>query len=105
MQVEVRGRALRVTKALREYVQRRIDFALDRFWPRVERVTVRLIDSADGRTEGMTCSISASGGGLPPHIVAVRGEDLYSAIDTAAGRLGRQVARTLDRRTTAMRMS
>jgi putative sigma-54 modulation protein len=105
MQIEVRGHALRITKALREYAQRRIDFALDRFRPRVARVTVRLTDSADGHEEGMTCSISASGSGLPPHIISVRGGDLYSAIDIAAGRLGRQVARTLDRRTTSMRMS
>lgn len=105
MQVEVRGRSLSVTGALKEYIQRRVAFALDRFWPQVERVVVRVTGDGDGRGVGMTCSISASGSALPAHIVAARNEDLYAAIDIAAGRLGRQVARTLDRRAILHRAS
>ena len=41
MQVEIRGKGLRVTDVLSTYIQRRLVFALGRFGRRVERVLVR----------------------------------------------------------------
>ena len=44
MQLQVRGRNIELTEALRAHVERRLQFALSRFGQRIGRVLVRLAD-------------------------------------------------------------
>ena len=80
--------------ALRTYVDRRLRFALARFGRRVGEITVRI--RPDGPS-GNHCRISAEV--LPFGEVAIEqaDSDLFTAIDRATSKLGRQFSRELER--------
>lgn len=98
MKLDIRGHHLKVTDALQAYIERQLQFALSRFGARVSHVTVRVTD-LNGPRGGvdkqcrMAAAVPSSG-----HIRAeVIDADLYTAIDRAADRIGRAVARELHR--------
>lgn len=98
MNVEIRSQGFNMSEALERYAERRLGFALRKFAKEIGRVTVRLSDlngprgGADKR-----CQITAS---LPPSpavtLQAVEA-DPYAAIDRAAARLERALARSMGR--------
>ncbi len=94
MKIHIRERNIEVTEDLRAHVERRLGFALGRFGERIGRVVVRFAD-ADGHLD-RRCQIEV---GLRPTIVRVedRDADLFAAVDHAADRLSRSVARALER--------
>jgi ribosome hibernation promoting factor len=96
MKIEVRGRGFRVTQALREHLEKRLRFALDRVAPRVEAVTGVLRD-VNGPRGGVDkhCEMRARLLGAREVRVRERDHDLYRAIARAAGALGRGVVREL----------
>jgi len=101
MKLDIRGRQMQVTPAMRRHTERRLRFALGRFGTRLDRVTVRLFD-VNGPRGGTDkwCRISV---GLPATatVVVEDGDsDLYAAIDRAAERVGRMVGRRVQRRRT-----
>jgi putative sigma-54 modulation protein len=83
-----------LAEAFKFYIERRLRFALGRFGERVGLVTLRI--SGDGPAE-CRCRISADL--LPFGRVEVEESDvdLFSAIDRAAGRVGRLFGRELGR--------
>src|SRR4051794_38020681 len=92
MQLELRIDSADWNKILRAYAERRLKFALARFGERVGRVVVRT------GTKGPlkhSCRISAEI--LPFGHVEVQesDHDFFSAIDRAAGRIGRTFGRKL----------
>ena len=99
MRIHVRSRGFELTNALRAYAERRLLFALSRFGSRLQSVTLRM-DDVNGPRGGADkrCQIVAR---LAPW-GDVRAEeldgDLYAAIDRAADRLDRAVAREMERR-------
>ena len=98
MQVELRVRNSDLVNVLRDYTGRRLRFALSRFGDRVGRVLVS-VSECEGTDEGIvkSCHISAE---LRPFGQVVAREtdpDLYTAIDSAAGRVGRLFASRLGR--------
>lgn len=98
MRVDVRSRDIEVTTTLREHVERRLRFALGRFDGQVHRVTARLAD--DNGPRGGTdkrCRLDVRVRAAGSVIVDDRDPDLYAAIDRAADRIGRAVARVLQR--------
>jgi putative sigma-54 modulation protein len=99
MRIEVRGRAGILSEPLRSHTVRRLRFAVGRFASRIERLTVRMQD-VNGPKGGVDkqCQIVvklAPWGGLK---VEERDLDLYLAVDRATGRLGRCIAREVQRR-------
>src|SRR5512147_2384561 len=99
MRIELRGRAGIRSQAVRGYTERRLRFALGRFATRIERLTARVAD-VNGPRGGVdkTCQVVvtlASGGELR---IEERDRDLYVAVDRASERLGRCLARELERR-------
>ena len=98
MQIQIRARHVAVTEALHAHVERRLGFALARFGARIGRVLVRFSDP-NGHRGGVDkrCQIDV---GLRPS-GRVRGEDtdadLGVAVNRAADRVARAVARVLER--------
>jgi putative sigma-54 modulation protein len=97
MKVLIRERNVEVTEALRAHVTRRLAFALGRFAERIGRVTVRFSEGGDDRRAvEKLCQIDV---GLRSR--SVRAEDIdadpFVAVNHAAGRASRSVARALER--------
>lgn len=99
MRLEVRGQHIEVTPALHAHAVRRLQFALSRFEPRIARMTIYLTDlngPRGGRDKQCRMVAEMPRGGKV--IVEDIDADLYAAITQAADRLGRAVARALERR-------
>jgi len=94
MRVEIRGRNVKVSAALKAHVERRLDFALDALGDRVEGAVLRFSDSGDSRVCELSLALRPSGS------VRVRqaGDDLYAAVDLCAERAARAAARAIDRK-------
>lgn len=99
MRITIHGQGIEVDRALKEHIQRRLQFAMSRFSTRVREVVVRLADvNGDRGGVGHHCRISVH---LSP-TGTVMIEDIDTAplvaVDRAADRAGRTVARELRRR-------
>ena len=98
MQIHIRARRVEVTEVLHAQVERRLGFVLGRFGGRIGRVVVRFSDT-NGHRGGRDkrCQIDV---GLRPS-GSVRSEDtdadLFVAVNCAADRVARAVARVLER--------
>ena len=99
MRLSVRTLGMETTDAIRAHVERRVRFAVGRFGQRLEEVSVRLGD-ANGPRGGTdkTCRVVATLGGTGRLVVEDADADLYVAVDRATNRLGRAVARAVERR-------
>jgi ribosomal subunit interface protein len=105
MRVEVRGHGVEVSEALREHVERRLRFALDRFRERIEgaHASLRDVNGLERRGVDQECRIAIA---LRPHgsvAATARRDDLFEAIDVAAGAAGRALVREVTRRRTRSR--
>lgn len=80
-------------EVLKRYIERRLRFALGRFGERVGQVTVRISGKANENECRITTELRPFGR------VAVRetDPDLLTAVDRAAGRVGRLFGRELQR--------
>ena len=97
MQLDIRGRNLRLTPAHLDHVDRRLRFALGRFAARLTRVAIRVGD-VNGPRGGIDkrCWIHLELGGKALTIEEVD-PDLYVAIDRASERAGRATERAIAR--------
>lgn len=98
MKMDVQARSFSTTASLREYVKRRIQFALTRFQGRVERVRVYLSD-INGPRAGLDreCHLQVHVRGLPSVVVKGRQPNPYVTIDRASQRAGRSLERSVRR--------
>ena len=96
MQVAIQCRGFTLSNAIHEHVHKRLGFALARAADRVRRTEVRLSD-LNGPRGGIDkrCLIEVQIDGLPAVVVEDVQTDLYTAINRAAGRVGRTVMRRL----------
>lgn len=97
MRIDIQSRSFKLTRALKDHVQRRIHFALGRFSRRLEGVRVTLTD-LNARKGGVDkrCKVLVS---LRPSVSVVIEEtdsDLIVSVDRALDRAGRTVARRID---------
>jgi ribosomal subunit interface protein len=99
MELQVQARQFRLSRQLREHVERRINFALGHFDRRVWRVAVSLSD-ANGPKGGVDkqCQILIHLRRGNPVKVKDVDVDFRTVVDRAADRAGRAVARRLQRR-------
>jgi ribosomal subunit interface protein len=106
MELQVRGRNLYLTDSLRDYVERQVRYSLDPLGSRVLSAFVMLVDSAGPREEGSrSCQIVVRLRSAGNVLVEESGVDVHAATDAACERVGRAVARKLERtrdRRTAM---
>lgn len=98
MELQVHSRHTELDQSLRDYIERRLTFALDRFAPRVNRVLVRLHD-LNGPRGGVDKRCTVEAHLVPSGAVVVKaaGEDIEQAVGLAADRIGRRVRNELDR--------
>ena len=98
MQIVTHTHGFAMTDALRHHVRQRLHFAFDRIGDRIRRVVVRLSDingprgGADKR-----CQLEVRLEQLPEVVIEDTQSDLYAAMDRAAERASRTVARRLSR--------
>ena len=99
MLVSICGRDLAAHSYLLEFAERRLQFALGRFGPRVQRVMVYLEDT-NGPRGGIDKRCRMVARLTPFRDVVVEGADceLETLIGRTADRLGHSVRRELDRR-------
>lgn len=104
MKLLIVGRGTDVSEDLREFITRRIHFALGRFDPQVERVTARVADlnGPRGGTD-KCCRMEVKLRALDRVASVARADNLEEAAALAAERLGRSVTRALERRQQAKR--
>ena len=97
MQLDIRGRNMRLTPALLDHIERRLRFAVGRFTTRLGRVAVR-IDDLNGPRGGVDkrCHIHLELAGRTLSIDEVDA-DLYVAVARAAERAGRATERAIAR--------
>jgi putative sigma-54 modulation protein len=99
VKIQIRERNVEVPAGLRQHVEQRLNFALARFGQRIARVIVRFSDgdAGDGETgHNLRCQIHV---GLRSRSARVEDtdNDLFVAVDRAAERVSRSVARVLER--------
>lgn len=98
MKLLVRLKDLNETKELREQVERRLGFALDRFEDRLSEVAVSFSD-ANGPRGGLDklCRLHATLTAGPVISIEEKGEDQSAVLNSAAKRLAHSVGRELQR--------
>lgn len=98
MQISILDRHDNLTEAIRGLAERRLLFALSRFDSKVERVSVVLAD-VNGPRGGIdkSCSVTVKLRRLDDVHVSSEHADVEAAIRYAAGRIGRAVARAIER--------
>ena len=101
MRFSVSGDRVKITTGLREFIDRRLYFALGRFGPAIDTVSVRVGD-VNGPRGGVDkhCQIVVNLRASRSNPIAVddSNEDLYAAVSQASDRVGRTVARAVERR-------
>ena len=98
MRIDIKGLGFPLTAALLDHTERRLRFALTRTSNRIKRVVVRLGDSNGPRGgEDKFCRMQVDLEHAPPVLIEDTGDDLYTVIDRAAERAGRNVAKRVNR--------
>jgi ribosomal subunit interface protein len=98
MKIHVRGKQLEIDETARSHIERRLEFSLGRFSPRVLRVTVQLTDVNGPRGgDDKACRIEVRLRPTGTVLVQDRDAGLVAVVDRAADRIGRSVARALER--------
>lgn len=104
MRMDIQCRGFPLGAALKDQVERRLQFELTRAANRIERVVVRLGDINGPRGgEDKFCRIKVVLTHAAPVMIEDSGSDLYAVIERAAERAGRSVARQLDRQRDSLR--
>ena len=105
MKIEIKTKNVKNESMVREYVERKVHFALDRIDARVEKVTVRLEDETkDSNKFDGSCRIEVE---IHPrgHIhVSSIGESTYDCVLQAVRKMEHAVKHELDRSRTSARI-
>lgn len=99
MRIDTQANGFELTEALRQHAERRLQFAISWAGHDVRRVVVRLSDingPRGGKDKRCTIQIPLPRG--QDVLIEDTESDLYVAIDRAADRAGRALARKLERR-------
>ena len=96
MKLIITGKKVKLDEALREYIERRVYFALSRFSPRIARVSVT-VEDVNGPRGGIDkrCRILVKLGRMEELKVETTDAEIYDAVAAAVDRVGRSVQRKL----------
>lgn len=95
---ELKDRGTRRPRDLADHIERRLRFALARFGSRIQKAVVFLEDS-NGPRGGIdkNCRILVKTRGCGVLVSAVADSDWFTVVDRATTRIGRSVARQIER--------
>jgi putative sigma-54 modulation protein len=98
MQFEIRGRDINISQALRDHIERRLRFALDRFDGRIRQVHVTLGD-LNGPRGGIDkcCKLAISLDRPATIVVESHASNVCAAIDCVAAKAATYICRRLKR--------
>lgn len=98
MQLDIQTSGFLLTDSIREYTKRRMEFALNRNYRHITKVSVRLAD-INGPRGGVDkrCQIDLRLAGQNDIVIEDTEADLYIAIDRASDRCARTLNRRLER--------
>ena len=98
MQIEIRGREIKVSEWLHKHIERRVHFALERFSERIRKVRVQVRD-LNGPRGGVdkSCQLVISLVPASTVVLETRGSNLYGTIDCLADRAATSIVRRLKR--------
>ncbi|MET0963392.1 MAG: HPF/RaiA family ribosome-associated protein [Noviherbaspirillum sp.] len=98
MKPTIIAKGVKLSRTLREYVARRLRFALNRTQHSIQTVTVRINDQ-NGPKGGLDkcCQIQLSLPGQPNIIITEKASDITTAVDQAAHRAALAVGRLHER--------
>ena len=101
MKLSISGKNLKLDDAMKEYIERRVYFALSRFSPRISRVSV-MAEDINGPRGGIDkrCRIVVKLERSGELTVEATDADMSAAVSAVADRVGRAVQRELERRRT-----
>ena len=87
MQVEMSGRKIKISERVRDYIERRVHFALERLARPIRKVHVQLRD-LNGPRGGVdkSCQIRIALAPATTLVVEHRSTNPYAAIDSAIGK-------------------
>lgn len=104
MRIDIKASGFPLTKALVDYAERRLRFALTRHSDRITRIALLAGDS-NGPRGGIDkfCRIRVLLKNAPGLLIEDTGSDLYAVIDRAVERAGQNVAKRIDRLRTNLR--
>lgn len=99
MKLNIQARGFALSAAIKEYVQRRLNYVLSNKDEVIQSIHVRLSDINGPKKGGADkrCSVEVRLHHLPTVVVEDTQTDLYAAVDHAAVRTGRTVERKLQR--------
>lgn len=104
MKAKIVAKGLAIGSDVQDYVARRLSFALDRSRHHIQSVTVRLMDLNGPRGgSDKLCRIQLAVPGHAPLVVSATSNDLKAAIDGAAHRVSRSLARSLNKAVRSLR--
>lgn len=99
MQTTIQSKGFILTKALRDYTDKRLAYAISFASDYIQRITVRLSDiNGPKGGEDKRCQLVLKLEGMPSVVIEDTESDLYMAIDRAVERASRSVARLLKRK-------
>lgn len=99
MQIEICGREVKVGERLREYIERRARFALERLARPIRKIRVQLRD-LNGPRGGVdkSCQVRIALAPATTLVVEERSTSAYAAIDSALDKAARSVVRRIERK-------
>ena len=98
MQFEIRARDVSISHALRNHIERRLRFALDRFAKRIRQVHVKLGDPNSPRGGiDKCCKLAISLDRSSTIVVESHASNVYAAIDCIADKAATYIGRRLKR--------
>ncbi len=92
-----------LTSPMQQMTESRLLFALARFGLRIQRVTATFESCTDARRTGLGCLVEVLLRGADDVVVRDEDTNLQSCIVRAAERVGRAVARSIDRAAPGLR--
>jgi putative sigma-54 modulation protein len=108
MRLEIRSQGFVLTEAIRAYIRRRMEFAVDRFAGRIPSLSVRIADLNGPRgSQKKRCMVELTLVPVGKVVIDEKGSDVYALVDKASDRLGTSIGRLINksrpRRTASIR--
>lgn len=99
MQIQICSREIHISQRLRDHIERRIHFALERFAERIRKIRVQLRD-LNGPRGGVdkSCQLTIALAPAATLVIEDRSANAYAAIDSVLDKAANSIVRRLKRK-------